>query len=341
MTIIRANTAEGGTNGTTVSTGNSGGASGNAWDLVNIPAGQTLTYTASAFAGSHGFDVGTDTGTVAGAQMRWGDALALTQGALRAFVYLPATAPSVTAIVAQVSTNNSGTIGSCGKLAISPSGKLALQDAAGTTLWNSPSVLPTGQWLRLELWAIPGTTTSNGQLAAGWASGAAALSESFTSTATANAGTGPIGRASFGKLSGTWSTVHVLFDRIAVADTAAFIGNADLNVAPTANAGLGQTDIEPWASVTLSGSDSDSDGTVVTRAWTQIGGTPTVTLSGASTATATFPAAATIAGTTLTFQYAVTDNSGATTTATTTVAVLPVTERAAVGGVEVPMRVSL
>lgn len=110
------------------------------------------------------------------------------------------------------------------------------------------------------------------------------------------------------------------------------------NTPPTAGAGTDQVDIEPWTTVNLAGTDSDSDGTVVSRQWTQISGT-TVTLSGATTANASFTAPATIAGGTLVFQYAVTDDDSAVTTDQVSITVLPVAERAVVGGVEVPLRV--
>jgi hypothetical protein len=110
------------------------------------------------------------------------------------------------------------------------------------------------------------------------------------------------------------------------------------NQAPTANAGTAQTNIEPWSTVTLSGTDSDSDGTVVTRAWAQTSGTA-VTLSGAATATAIFTAPASIAGETLSFSYTVTDNLGATGTSSTNVTILPVTERTVIGGAEVPLQI--
>lgn len=83
------------------------------------------------------------------------------------------------------------------------------------------------------------------------------------------------------------------------------------NVPPTANAGVDQTGIAPGATVALSGSDSDSDGTVATRAWTQLSGA-SVALSGAATANASFTAPSDPAGWTGTFRYTVTDNAGAT-----------------------------
>jgi hypothetical protein len=112
-------------------------------------------------------------------------------------------------------------------------------------------------------------------------------------------------------------------------------------VAPVANAGSDITVLEPGVTVTLDGSATDSDGTVSSLVWTQTGGSPTVTLSGSGNDPCTFEAPYTIAGTTLTFTLTATDNLGATHTDTATVTVPPCTERAAIGGVWVPMKTKL
>jgi hypothetical protein len=75
------------------------------------------------------------------------------------------------------------------------------------------------------------------------------------------------------------------------------------------------------AAVSLDGSRSaDPDGTIAAWAWTQAGG-PTVTLTGAATARATFVAPAVATDTPLTFALRVTDDAGATVTASVTVTV--------------------
>lgn len=337
MAVIRQNTANGGTNGTTVTTGNSGGGSTTAWDLVSIPTGQTLTYSnTQAFDGTLSYKITNDTSTAAGALLRWGDTLALTSAALRVYVYLPGTNPTVAVNLATFSTNNSGTIASSCKLVLMTTGKLQLQDSSSTGIWTSTNVLPTNTWVRLELYATPGATSTSGVVGAGYATGTGALTEQFTSS-TVNTGSGPIGRAQFGKTSGTWSGVTFYMDNIALGNTAAFIGTAALSTV-TCNAGADQSNIEPWTTVTLSGTDSDSGGTIVTRAWTQTAGT-TATLTNANTATATYTCPGTLAGETATFVYTVTDDGAQTASSTTHVSSLPVTERAVLGGVEVPMQI--
>ncbi len=92
-------------------------------------------------------------------------------------------------------------------------------------------------------------------------------------------------------------------------------GGGNRNEAPTANAGPDQT-VDRNVMVTLSGSGSDSDGTIAGYTWSQTGGTA-VTLSSASVASPTFTSPNTPAGETLTFSLVVTDNDGANSAADT------------------------
>lgn len=118
----------------------------------------------------------------------------------------------------------------------------------------------------------------------------------------------------------------------------AFAPGSVSNVLPTANAGLDQINIEPYSVVTLTGTATDPDGNIASRAWSQISG-PTVTLVGTGNVR-TFKAGGSIAGHIYGFRYVVTDDDGGVSPPDDmTVTVLPVTERAAIGGVMVPMEV--
>jgi acetyl esterase/lipase len=94
---------------------------------------------------------------------------------------------------------------------------------------------------------------------------------------------------------------------------------SNVNQAPTANAGADQT-VSRSASVTLGGAGADADGTIASYSWTQTAG-PTVTLLNANTANPTFTAPYVTAATLLTFRLTVTDNRGATGSATVNVTV--------------------
>lgn len=105
----------------------------------------------------------------------------------------------------------------------------------------------------------------------------------------------------------------------------------------TASAGKPQTDVEPWTTITLTGSAIGGD-PPVTYKWRQISGA-TATLSATSTATVTFTAPGTLAGSSLVFGLIVSDDGyQPSPEATVQVDVLPVVTRAVAGGKEVPLR---
>ncbi|HEY9045567.1 MAG TPA: malectin domain-containing carbohydrate-binding protein, partial [Ohtaekwangia sp.] len=79
------------------------------------------------------------------------------------------------------------------------------------------------------------------------------------------------------------------------------------NATPTVNAGADKTITLPTTSVSLTGTASDSDGSIASYAWTKVSG-PTVTLAGITTAT--LNATALLQGS-YTFRLTVKDNAGA------------------------------
>ncbi len=80
------------------------------------------------------------------------------------------------------------------------------------------------------------------------------------------------------------------------------------NTAPTANAGPDQTITLPTNQVTLTGSASDSDGTITSYAWTKVSGTGgTITSPNAASTTVTG-----LTQGTYVFRFSVTDNGGLT-----------------------------
>ncbi|WP_338867752.1 PKD domain-containing protein [Myxococcus stipitatus] len=95
------------------------------------------------------------------------------------------------------------------------------------------------------------------------------------------------------------------------------VGNAP-NVPPTVSAGADQTVLLPTTSAVLAGAAVDSDGTLVSRQWTQVSGPNTATLTGATTLSAT--ASGLVVGL-YEFELTVTDDDGATASSRTKVTV--------------------
>lgn len=90
----------------------------------------------------------------------------------------------------------------------------------------------------------------------------------------------------------------------------AFVPLNRVNLQPTANAGLDQT-VKEQTRVTLSGSGTDTDGSISTYNWVQTSG-EIVSLTNASSSTSTFESPDILGGETLIFTLTVTDNDGAT-----------------------------
>lgn len=94
---------------------------------------------------------------------------------------------------------------------------------------------------------------------------------------------------------------------------------APANVAPSANAGTDKAITLPTSTVSVTGTASDSDGTITSIAWSKVSGAGTQTFS-AGTSLATTISGFSAAGTYV-FRITVTDNSGATASDTVSVVV--------------------
>jgi hypothetical protein len=95
-------------------------------------------------------------------------------------------------------------------------------------------------------------------------------------------------------------------------------GGGGSNVPPTANAGPDQTITLPTSTVSLTGTGTDSDGTIASYLWTKTAGPTAGTITNSSSASTTVTG---LVQGTYTFQLQVTDNLGATGTDTMNVVV--------------------
>ena len=328
MALVQ-NTFDGGTNGATITEANSGGASGAQFSLVEILAGATTTYqTTAALHGSRGARI---TGNGAHAFLQH-DIVSNNKLTMRFHVRFPS-APTANC---QIYTPRHAT-NYIGGVNITTGMKFQVTHINGAALFTTTATLATNTWYRVEISHEVATATT-GKISFKYFLGDNAVAAETFTTTTADLGTAPIVMYRLGKINNSGNTPMDLDSITFEAGNTALLGpHVQINVTPTADAGTGSNDVEPGSVITLDGSGSaDSDGSIVSYAWTQTNGTP-VTLSGTG-AKRTFTAPHTLAGTTLGFRLTVTDNSGDTGTASVVHVVLPASERAAVNGAWVPVR---
>lgn len=308
------NNAEGGTNTTTVTTGNSGGASGNAFSAVN--AGITFSSTqkahgslAYAFAGTAATFNVVQLDSASGTTTGW---------ALRFYVYLTGYPSAETTFCA---AQTAGGVGLAG-LNLTATGGIKLTRAAGALAGTFTNTLSLNTWYRLSMWGGVSATVAPLNAAIYALDNATAI-ESLNLT-NQNTGSTVMGRAVYGKLTQAPGMTTYYIDDIAQdPDTASEIGPV-ANTPPTVDAGTDQS-VSAGATVNLSATANDPDGTIATYAWTW-DYHPTASNIGTNTgitnpATATPSVTAGSAGYLSVLRCTVTDNGGVTASDTVEVRV--------------------
>jgi len=157
MSITR-NSSEGGTDAVTVTTGNSGGGSGNAWDTVSLNGGD-VEYDSAQFAHgvlSHLFQPLTGAITEVRRNFPTPDTTAMLSFYIRTLA-----APfSVTSTIAQLRHGSAAT----GFVQLmDTTQRFRVQEVGGLSVFTS-ATLANSTWYRCELREIMGTATNNGTL---------------------------------------------------------------------------------------------------------------------------------------------------------------------------------
>lgn len=294
MAILKQNSAEGGTLSATVTTGNSGGTSGDPFNSVTISGGGLLTYESTGAAhGSRSLFVNTNSGANT-VYTSW-TGIGRTSVSWRGYIYR-ATLPGTSLFfITGLQTGGSASF----RARITTTGTVELQDSANSAVYISVGTIATSASNRIEIdidtatgaWAIrvytggnaDGTTPDFSSSGSGASFGASIDTLRMGNTASNNSGS-------------------TYFDDLAYGTSP--IGPYAANVAPTADAGADQT-IYVNQAVTLAGGGTDSDGTIRSYSWQQLSGTA-VSITNPTNATASFTAPATAA--VLTFGLTVTDN---------------------------------
>jgi hypothetical protein len=224
-TALASNNFEGGTTGTTITTANSGGASGTAFTAVTIGTTASATFSnVHAAHGNLGLVVATGT-TSSNAQMQWGSTVLGTLTTIygRAYFYTTA-APGANDAVVQFQSSGASVCG----FQITTGSQWLVQDAAFTYIHTFTSVIPTGQWVRIEWKVIFSATVGQVILNYYATADSTTVTESYTSPATQNFGAS-INTANFG-----WNNAHVsqptmYLDDLALSTTG-FLGPAVISI---------------------------------------------------------------------------------------------------------------
>ncbi|WP_171075084.1 hypothetical protein [Nonomuraea basaltis] len=206
--MLRRNSFNGGTAGTSVTTANSGGSSGDAFQSVNgSPTYVAATGTRAPLAALlNDPDTVTWQNIVTAGREMW----------VRGYVQLASLPASEDWFLELNFQPTSGSPTAVGRLTVSPSGTIAYRvDISDPILCSVPASVTAGQWVRLELRVLVGTTSSNGAVNLWVYQSVEAAATTLQASATGvNTGTALINEAAFVYMPG----VTLTCDDFAVTD---------------------------------------------------------------------------------------------------------------------------
>jgi hypothetical protein len=319
-----SNTAEGGTQGTSVTAANSGGGSGNPFSVVSKGAGAALVYSTAADAhGVLGYSMTGSSGTAT--DVGWTGYNA-TSMAVR-FYYNPGpTLPSTVLRLADV-RNASGT---AARIMLTATNQISIQNTAGSAVTTFAHPLVANTWYRIEM-AISVSSTVATINAAYYPLDSTTPVDPAFSTTSGNTGTANLTQVLIGSAANaTWTGTSSFDDQAVQPSSTAFIG---VYVAPGSTA--------PGAPTGVSAVPGDGQATVSWTAPVSNGGAAitgyTVTSSpGNFTAPATGTSAVVTGltdGTPYTFTVTATNSIGTSPASVASAPVTPATVPGAPTGV--------
>lgn len=318
MALLWQNTAEGGTLGVAVTGANSGGASGNAFSVPGNTG--TVTYdNAYVLDGAKAVKcVGSSTQF---AYVGTGQFFNTRTLASRCGIALDV---AVTAAQDLHQIRNATT--AAFKWQLSSGNKIWAINAAGGLIGTGHPTMTPRTMYRLEEVLLPGTATAapfDGQVDLAIYEGNATTPIWSYTAQNVNLGTTPLLEARWGKITGSGSAMTVWLDSPGIAEQTGPLGPwAAANIIPTVSAGSSVSGTaEPFDEVTITAVASDPDGSITGLTVTQTAG-PAVTLVGSGNSRK-FIAPPTFDGTTVSFTWAATDNSGDTGTGSVSIPVFP------------------
>lgn len=201
--VVR-NSAEGQSDGTTLTAANSGGGSGRAFD--NVDTTGTVTGVFSSAQGMHGsFSYAINASASSTKLLAFGgqnDAL----GAQQAYFYFTAYPSGTCAIMAAYSTDTKSTV------TITSDGRFRVYDDVAQIDESAASAVPLNSWVRIDMITTIGATTSTGRIQVKASTGDTMTTlYNYDSGTTVNTGTANITSYRYGKLDSTpsFSTFYV------------------------------------------------------------------------------------------------------------------------------------
>lgn len=209
--MLLTNSAEGGTSGTTVTAGNSGGASGDAWDTVLSTSGTCAYDNTQAAHGALSLKQAT-AGTAASIQMQWDTSIASVARVYGRVYYRY----SSTTLALDVCRVRSGLSNQVARLTVTATtGLLQLRNGANTTVATSTTALSINTWYRLEFDFRPGGAVTNS--ASIYLGDSVVPLESISASSSYSTDT-DCGQFHVGNLSSTANVGNRWFDDIAISD---------------------------------------------------------------------------------------------------------------------------
>lgn len=214
----RNNTAEGGSNTTTVAASQAG--SGDAFDVVSLFGAGTATYsTDNAIHGKQSYNISTTISTSDTVTLQFQGANSIS-AAIRFYLCLAGKNNGAAQIAGM---RNAST----GAVAVNLTGtsKVQLVDTTGGTIFTFINPLLSGIWYRIEVGITVDTATTGSGSAAYYLGDSPTPVETVNSFSTANLGTANIAIARFGKLTTAAGAINYYLDDAAFSDgSPTFIG---------------------------------------------------------------------------------------------------------------------
>lgn len=176
--------AEGGSNGTGITTGNSGGASGTAFDSVSLGAGATAVYdNAQPHNGTLAAKLTTG-GSAADCSLNWAGAIgAQTQVFYRTYLWMSAN-PASNHRLLDAFDSVSGQL--CFAVYVTTTGKLMSVNTGGSTIQTTTNSVNLSGWCRIEVMVIGSATVGQVEIKLFNNVDSATSTETLTSAATQN-----------------------------------------------------------------------------------------------------------------------------------------------------------